>query len=189
MDNNRPEHSPEGYEWLPDAYARDVKPHGFDARESVRRALAEGQSEALLRTPIGERHPIPQRMWDKEPVAEKVFPWFENGWMRMRLQLRVGPYVKGWVFIRNGALPRILGQADRYHTGVPGRPSIGQLIVVEFKRRSEAEERSPTLHAEAKVLQDWAKSEHSEAPTPTVGTIENQIRSLYRQATSKKSTK
>ena len=180
---NRPEHCPERYEWLPDAYARDVKPRGLEARESVRQALAEGQSEALLRTPIGERHPIPSRMWDKEPVAEKVFPWFENGWMRMRLQLRVGPYVKGWIFIQNGALPRILGQVDLYHPGTPGRPTIKNLINTEYQRRVKDGDALPKISAEAQALHIWAKKTHSLAPTPTSRTIENLIRSAFHNRT------
>lgn len=99
----RPEHCPQGYEWLPDAYKRDVEPHGPEARERVRQALAEGNILAKLRTRSGERHEIAPRMWDKEPVAEKVYPRFEDGWMRMGLGLRAGlytgRYVEGFVFV------------------------------------------------------------------------------------------
>ena len=70
---SRPEHSPEDYEWISDAYARDVKPFNSEARERIRQALAEGECDSLLRTLVGERYPIPIRMWDKEPVAEKVY--------------------------------------------------------------------------------------------------------------------
>ena len=105
---NRPEHSPKGYEWLPDAYTRDAGPHDPEARENLRQALAEGECEPLLRISTGQPYPIPIRMWDKEPVAGKVYPLFESGWMRMRLLDAIGsewtgPYVKGWVFIRSGS--------------------------------------------------------------------------------------
>ncbi len=99
----RPEHCPQGYEWLPDAYKRDVEPHGPEARERVRQAFAEGKIIALLRTPFGERHEIAPRMWDKEPVAEKVYPRFEDGRMRMGLGLRTerytGRHIEGFVFV------------------------------------------------------------------------------------------
>ncbi len=95
----RPEHCPNGHAWLPDAYKHDVKPHGPEARERVRRALAEGKIKALLRTPFGERYEVDRRMWEKEPVAEKVYPRFEDGLMQMRLQPWTGPYVKGFVFV------------------------------------------------------------------------------------------
>ena len=157
MDNkrpNRPEHHPEGYEWLPDAYARDVRPHSDEAREKVRQALAEGKCTPLLRTLIGERHPIPTRMWDKEPVAKKVYPLFETGWMRMRLKFLTGsgwagPYVKGWVFVGKGALGEILGKVDPYCSGSPGRPTIKHLIDTEYQRRVGDGEALPKISAEA----------------------------------------
>ena len=104
----RPEHCPQGYEWLADAYKRDVEPHGPEARERVRQAFAEGKIIALLRTPFGERHEIAPRMWDKEPVAAKVYPRFEDGRMRMGLGLGTGLYtgrhVEGFVFVPQGKL-------------------------------------------------------------------------------------
>ncbi len=104
----RPEHCPNRHEWLPNAYKRDVKPHGPEARERVRQALAEGKIIALLRTPSGERHEIDRRMWDKEPGAKKVYPRFEDGWMRMGLGLGTGlytgRYVEGFVFVPQGKL-------------------------------------------------------------------------------------
>lgn len=109
----RPEHRPAGYEWLPDAFARDV---GFDnhaGRELVRSALAEGQIVALLRIPLGHRYEIPQRMWDKEPVARMVLPRFKDGWMQMGLNELTGPHVEGWIFVPRGALKNVLGSSSR----------------------------------------------------------------------------
>ncbi len=104
----RPEHCPKGYEWLPDAYKRDVEPHGPEACERVRQALAEGKIKALLRTPFGERYEIAPRMWDKEPVAEKVYRRFKDGLMRMGVQLSTGlytwRYVEGFVFVPQESL-------------------------------------------------------------------------------------
>ncbi len=99
----RPEHCPRDHEWLPDAYKRDVESHGPEALERKRQALAEGEIIAKLRTRSGERHEIDRRMWDKEPVAKKVYPRFKDGWMRMGLQdrtgLYTGSYVEGFIFV------------------------------------------------------------------------------------------
>ncbi len=107
---NRPEHCPRGHEWLPDAFRRDIEPHGPGARERARQALAEGDVEALLRTPLGDRYPIDARMWDKEPVARKVYPRFRDGWMRMGVHPDGGPYVEGWIFVPKGALTQALAE-------------------------------------------------------------------------------
>ena len=187
---NHPEHSPKGYEWLPDAYARDVGPHSSEAREKVRQALAEGECKPLLRTLVGERHSIPIRMWDKEPVAKKVYPVFETGWMKMRLAVATssgwaGPYVEGWVFVGKGALGVILGKVDPYHTGTPGRPSIKHLIDDEYQRRVNDGEARAEIGAEAQALHNWARKTHPSAQTPTSRTIENQIRSAFIQNRTK----
>ncbi len=117
----RPEHCPRDHEWLPDAYKRDVEPHGPEARDRVRQALAEGDIIAKLRTRSGERHEIDRRMWDKEPVAKKVYPRFKDGWMRMGLQLRTGlytgHYVAGFVFVPQESL------SEEVHDQSPVRPT------------------------------------------------------------------
>ena len=125
--SERPEHSPRGYEWLPDAFKRDVEPHGPDAREQVRQALAEDDFKAMLRTKIGKRYEIDPRMWDKEPLAQKVYPRFKDGWMRMRLKLYGGPYVSGWVFVPEGALTNVVNQAVESPQGVPELASQSNL--------------------------------------------------------------
>ena len=50
---DRPEHSPRGYEWLPDVYKRDIEALGPEARECARQVLVEGEIDAILRTPLG----------------------------------------------------------------------------------------------------------------------------------------
>ena len=108
---DRPEHCPQGYEWLPDAVRRDVEPHGPDALERVRQALAEGDILAKLRIPLGYRYDIDPHIWDKEPVRRKVNPRFTDGWMRIGLNPDSGPYKKGWVFVPIGSLAAILEKA------------------------------------------------------------------------------
>lgn len=121
---SRPEHCPEGHEWLPDAYSRDIAPHGQEARELVRIALAEGRVKALLRDEYGQRIPAAERMWDKEPLDQKVYPWFENGRMRMRLQPYVGPYIVAWIFVPDGSLKAIV--EAQYDDDLPSRVEVPQ---------------------------------------------------------------
>jgi hypothetical protein len=78
---------------------------------------------------------------------------------------------------------------DPYRTGAPGRPSISHLVMAEFERRCNEGDVLETLAAEAEVLLTWANTEHPDAPHLTAGTIENHIRSAYRQAKGKKATK
>ncbi len=76
-----------------------MKLSGPEGRERARQILAEGDVEATLRTLNGDRFPIPERMWDKEPLEKKVYRRFKDGWMRMRPNPPTGPYVSGWVFV------------------------------------------------------------------------------------------
>ena len=105
---DRPEHIPRGYEWLPDAYKRDVEPRGPDARERVRYALGEGDIEAVLFLDLGNIEPIDQRMWRKTPIARKVLPRFQDGRITMSLKLYEGRKVSGWVLVQEGSLAQIL---------------------------------------------------------------------------------
>jgi hypothetical protein len=73
-------------------------------------------------------------------------------------------------------------EPDPRRTGFPGRPPKGKhLIEREFQRRADAGEVCSTLHDEADALLEWLISEHPSAPPPTVKTIKNNIRSLYRR--------
>ena len=118
---SRPEHSPRGYEWLPDAYKRAVKPLGLKGREHARQILAEGDVKAILRAPFGGRYSIFERMWDKEPLEKKVYPRFKDGWMRMRLELYVGPYLEGWIFVPDGAFDSLATRRTPFAPDQPGR--------------------------------------------------------------------
>jgi hypothetical protein len=93
---------------LPKAFEREVGLGKDAARELLRSVLAEGKIVAILRTPLGHRYDIPQRMWDKDRVAKKVYPRFHDGWMRMGLNEFSGPYVEGWIFVPKGSVERTL---------------------------------------------------------------------------------
>jgi hypothetical protein len=67
-------------------------------------------------------------------------------------------------------------------TGAPGRPTTGMyLIRVEFERRLGGNACKPTLREEATELRQWFCSNYPTAPPPTIKTIENKLRSDYRQ--------
>ncbi|MCZ6862021.1 MAG: hypothetical protein O7I42_17380 [Alphaproteobacteria bacterium] len=70
---------------------------------------------------------------------------------------------------------------DNCKSGYPGRPTISHHVLKEFRRRIAVGEAFPTLKREAEALRAWAIEAHSDAPVPTTGTIENQIRSEYRK--------
>ena len=169
----RPEHCPKGYEWLPDAYKRDVEHHGPEARERVRQALAEGDIIAILRTPFGERPEIDRRMWDKEPVAKKVYPRFEDGWMRMGLGLTTGlyegRYVEGFVFVPQEKL----GEAALAMMG-PGKSKY-----VEWEaEQHELCKRGMTKREAAKQIATKADVD--------IGTVERETRRVRRDRESGK---
>lgn len=73
------------------------------------------------------------------------------------------------------------------HTGDPGRPSSAHLYVQELERRIKEKRIEATLAGQARALHNWLTSKYPELSPPTVGTIENRIRPLYRK--SQKPTK
>jgi hypothetical protein len=62
----------------------------------------------------------------------------------------------------------------------PGRPSIMAAIVQELEKTARAGELQPTLAAQARTLNKWAKDVFPGAHTPTPKTIENGIRGYFR---------
>jgi len=67
-------------------------------------------------------------------------------------------------------------------TGAQGRPSSMFLVVGEFERRADTGELAQSLREEARALVDWFKQTHGTLQPPTVKTIENKLRQLYRGA-------
>ena len=53
------------------------------------------------------------------------------------------------------------------------------LLTTELRRRAEAELLEPTLAKEAAALRRWANDTHPSVSTPSLGTIENSIRSIF----------
>ncbi len=66
-------------------------------------------------------------------------------------------------------------------TGAPGRPSKGMHVIrIEFDRRRIANECKPSLREEAEELESWFRNGYPTAQPVTRKTIENNIRSDYR---------
>lgn len=123
MSHPKPKHpgyTPRGYEWVLEAYERDIKPHGEPAREKVRVALSEGDIIAKLYSRVGEVYDVPTRMWRKRP--EKVLSYFRDGQMRFRLVLDTGPYVIGPIFVPAQEFSKCLAGAPHIDDRV-GYPS------------------------------------------------------------------
>jgi hypothetical protein len=72
-------------------------------------------------------------------------------------------------------------QVDLYRSGLGGPPTMKHLIIAEFGRRSLSGEALSSLRAEAAELCQWSLKTHPDGPTPSVGTIQNQIRELHRR--------
>src|SRR5438477_12125704 len=65
-------------------------------------------------------------------------------------------------------------------TGAPGRPTSMHLIEQEFHLRVAAGQICDTLQAESEYLLSWLRQEHPLAPQPTLKTIKNRLRVVYR---------
>jgi hypothetical protein len=71
---------------------------------------------------------------------------------------------------------------DEVRTGDPGRPSLGaELYLAEFDRRCESGEVELILADEVRALLKWFKQSYPHRQPPTLKTITNRIRPLYRQ--------
>ena len=67
-----------------------------------------------------------------------------------------------------------------YKSGAPGRPSSKHLIKMEFEARCQRDETAKSVTLEAIALSRWLAETHPSAPQLTPKTIENQIRSAFR---------
>lgn len=74
----------------------------------------------------------------------------------------------------------LIGEASKYRTGAPGRPTPMDFVVREAERRRAAGEALLNLSAEATELHEWCKLNHAAIPAPTAKTIENRIRQSHR---------
>ena len=81
-----------------------------------------------------------------------------------------------------GPKPTAAPGVDPYQTGLSGRPKIGHLILVEFRKRVEQSTFRLTLAEEARELCKWAEQEHPDGPPVKAPSIENLIRVEHRRA-------
>lgn len=69
----------------------------------------------------------------------------------------------------------------QYMTREPGRPSGTQLVLNEFEKRCSRGEVEIRVSDEAKILSEWFRMHHKEAPRLRPKTIENRIRGRFRE--------
>ena len=72
-------------------------------------------------------------------------------------------------------------EPDLARSGMPGRPSAKYLCLDELKLRAERKELCGSAMAESRALYDWLRREHPTTNPGTPKTIENNIRSPYRE--------
>ena len=82
--------------------------------------------------------------------------------------------------------PSVADQAV-YKTGLSGRPTSWQLIETECRRRFGTGERHPTRAGWARVLNEWLRTEHPDAPILGVKTLTNKLPGLFRELEAGKS--
>ncbi len=187
-----------------------------DALENLREALHDRSGAAWIIDGAGRRVPIPSNLWlsslDLTLSVERGtakfkelgglgawrFPAVEGPIRIDRAQLdalctnedhstRVNP--AGEMSAEAPALEARSSLADPYKTALPGKPSIRHLILAEFRRRVAEKDNETSLSKEAQALCNWARTKHPEAPTTTARTVENHIRSEFRQLVKNASTK
>jgi hypothetical protein len=67
-----------------------------------------------------------------------------------------------------------------YKSGAPGRPTSKHLVKMEFDARYQRGDAARSVKLEATALASWLGETHPNAPQLTTKTIENQIRSTFR---------
>jgi hypothetical protein len=67
-----------------------------------------------------------------------------------------------------------------YRTGLPGKPSSWHLIEAECQRRFKTGDRHSTAEW-ARVLNEWLREEHPDAPITTEKTLKNKLPGLLRE--------
>jgi hypothetical protein len=91
--------------------------------------------------------------------------------------------VDGWPIVYRAVRVRAVAPPapTEYHTGLAGRPSAVHIIKQEMRRRAETRELLPSLHQEAQLLALWYSEQHPDGPPTAPKTIENNLRSVYRE--------
>ena len=70
----------------------------------------------------------------------------------------------------------------RYRTGAVGQPTSKHIVLRKLNERIARDEFCDKLIDEARVIAEWLRIAHPDAPQPTVGAIENIIREAYNKA-------
>lgn len=92
----------------------------------------------------------------------------------------------GTVFFSIRVLTKELEPPQVYQSGVSGRPTSRSLIVVEMERRHGAGLLEESLAKEAAELSTWLQATHPQAPQMIPKTIEEAIRTEYRELNPRK---
>jgi hypothetical protein len=71
-------------------------------------------------------------------------------------------------------------------TGAPGRPSSMHLVEREYRARGDRGDTKANIGEEAKVLSEWLRSTHPDAPRLTPKTIANRLRHEHRMRKAQK---
>ena len=71
-------------------------------------------------------------------------------------------------------------------TGAPGRPSSMHLVEREYRARGDRGDTKASIGEEAKVLSEWLRSTHPDAPRLTPKTIANRLRHEHRMRKAQK---
>ena len=181
---DRPEFIPQGYEWLREAYKRDVEPHGAETWETVRQALAEGNIEAKILDKFGSLENVQTRMWRKRRTLVDQF--FQTGWMTMTLVLYTNIKFEGHLFVKEGALAKIIagtsdnGATKRQHRG--RRPKYDwAAFQAEIARKVGTDpDGFPVLQADLEEeMTKWCERVWGEDKCPVESTIREQVSIHY----------
>jgi hypothetical protein len=73
------------------------------------------------------------------------------------------------------------GKSQDHRTGAPGRPSRMHLVENEYRSRCQRGVALTGVNAEARVLAEWFRATHPDAPSLTAKTIANKIRHDHRK--------
>ena len=156
---------------------------GGTGRGPIWEALKEGALHADLWE--GSWHNLSDHKWRSLPPERRIDP---------PINWPVSPYAlfpnlpTGWdVKIDRRALDKLWPETPKLNdftasdrTGAPGRPNSAHLVEAEFKRRAAAGDIETTLSEQAKALSEWLGKAHPTLAQMVSGTIENRIRTLWR---------
>lgn len=89
-------------------------------------------------------------------------------------------FVKSFCDKETWFLPSFWFEKKTNQPSFPGRPSVMAEVIKEFRRRADSNLILESLSAESRELEQWARNNLPGVQTPTLKTIQNNIRSEYR---------